>query len=281
MAVLLASCQKEITFNDGNNNGSGGTGGGTVGNINGDLMVRALQISPATKDTNVVTFTWNSNKQLLTYNSEGRVQGSAVRINHNISRDAAGKINNIISKYYIAGIISDSVGYRYFYNGNKVTYILAGRNTLLGPLNDSSVLTYNAANQVVKKETFSDLFGAMEPLGKEEYIYDGNGNITKVTSYSADFFTGVYSQSESHTYTFDSHKAAAVMGEEAFSILGAANISKNNMTKLVSNNIPNGTIYTTTVTTPSFNNNDRPIRSTLVVMPQPPGYNQELQYFYQ
>lgn len=277
--AILTSCQKEISFDDANNNGSGGSGSG--GSTNGDLMVRGLQISPATNDTSILTCTWSSNKQLLVYNSSGNVQGRLVKINHTITRDAAGKINTIISKTFIAGAVSDSVGYRYFYNGNKVDYILAGRNTILGPQNDSTVLTYNTTNQVVSKETFSDLFGAMEPFAKEEYQYDAAGNIKTVTSYTADFLSGSYMQSGSLNYTFDTHKAAVVLGEEAFSIIGAGNISKNNVTKLVTNNVLSGVSYTATVTTANFNSFDRPIQSTFVVMPQPPGYNQKVEYYYQ
>ena len=284
IVFLFASCQKEISIDTGVTNPGGpssGGGTGSGGSINGDLMVRALQISPATNDTSVLTCSWNSNKQLVVYNSDGMVQGRLVKINHNISRDASGKITTIISKTFVSGAISDSVGYRYFYNGNKVNYILAGRNTLLGPQNDSTVLTYNSSNQVISKETFSDFFGSMDPLLKEEYQYDAAGNIKTVTAYTADFFSGTYSQSGQLSYTFDTHKAAVVLGEEAFSIIGAGNISKNNVTKLITNNVASGITYTATVTTPNFNSNDRPIASTFVVMPQPPGYNQKVEYYYQ
>ncbi|HEY0039330.1 MAG TPA: hypothetical protein VGB71_01640 [Flavisolibacter sp.] len=279
IGFLLTSCQKEISFGDDNNTGSGGTVPG--GSADGDLMVRALQISPATNDTSILTCTWNTNKQLLTYNSNGKVQGTLIKINHNITRDATGKINTIISKTFVSGAISDSVGYRYFYNGSKVNYILSGRSTILGSLNDSTVLTYNSSNQVISKETFSDLFGSMDPLSKEEYQYDAAGNIKVVTAYTADFFTGTYTQSGFLNYTFDTHKAAVILGEEAFSIIGAGNISKNNVTKLVTNNVTSGTTYTATVTTNNFNSHDRPIQSNFVVMPQPPGYNQKVEYYYQ
>jgi hypothetical protein len=121
----------------------------------------------------------------------------------------------------------------------------------------------------------------MDPLTKEEYQYDAGGNIKTVTSYTADFFTGAYFQGGQLTYTFDTHKAAAVLGEEAFSIIGAGNISKNNITKLITNNVTSGTTYTATVTTSSFNSYDRPIQSNFVVTPQPPGYNQKVEYYYQ
>lgn len=278
--ALLTSCQKEISF-DTDNPGNTGSGGTIPGSTNGDLFVRGIQISPATNDTNILTCTWNSNKQLLTYNSDGRVQGVVIKINHTINRDATGKINTIISKTFMSGAISDSVGYRYSYNGNKVNYILSGRNTILGPQNDSTLLTYNSSNQVISKETFSDLFGSMDPLKKEEYQYDAAGNIRMVTTYTADFFTGAYLQSGQLVYTFDSHKAAVVLGEEAFSIIGAGNISKNNMTKLVTDNVSSGTAFTASVTTSSFNSHDRPIKSTFVITPQPPGYNQKVEYYYQ
>lgn len=281
--TLLASCQKEASFNSDNpaNTGSSGGVGGGTNNTNGDLLVKALQISPATSDTNVIAFTWNSNKKLLSYTSNGKVQGIVTKISHDIARNANGNVTKIISKTFIGGIISDSVAYTYYYKGSNAAYILGARETFLGPLNDSIVLTYNSSNQLAVKETFTDLLGTLAPSSKESYQYDGAGNVKIITGYAADFFTGTYSQSGVTTYSFDNHKAAVVLGEECYVVMGVPNMSKNNISKMVTNNVASGTTYTTTFSGATFNSFDRPAQASASITPQPPGYNQKLIYYYQ
>ena len=67
--------------------GSGGNGsGGSGGTTSGDLLVKALQITLATNDTNVLIFQWDANKRLILYQSSGFANSIAVDFSHSISR---------------------------------------------------------------------------------------------------------------------------------------------------------------------------------------------------
>lgn len=280
VVVLFASCQKEVSFEPVPNQG---------GSTNGDLLVKALQISPATNDTNVLTFQWDGNKRLLSYDTRGKVQGSVTNISHQISRASDGKITTIQSKSTIitvAGTINDSSLYTYTYvaGSSKIAHIKSTQVTFLGPSTDSIVLTYNAANQVVERERFSDLLsgnGTMERFSKETYQYDANGNVTVVNAFTADILSGAYSPSGTSTYTFDGRKAAVTLGDESYAVLGTFNVSKNNAWKVVSNAVSSGTTYTATYTDLVFNSFNRPSSGTLTVTPMPPGYVNKIIYFYQ
>lgn len=275
LSLLLFSCQKEIGFDSPTNPGNGG------GNTNGDLLVRALQITPSTNDTNTISFKWDVSKRLLEYTSFGRVNGAPVSINITILRESDGKIKNIVSKSSFSQGV-DSTVYTVHYQGNtsQLAYVLSTQYSPLGDFKDSSVFTYSSSGQVSSKETFAELFGPMEPLSKQEYTYDGNGNVLQIANYISDFAGGYISTSGS-SYTYDAHKTAIQLGEESFMVLGPENVSKNNMTKYVTNAVSSGSTYTSAFVQQQFNSFDRPIQATLTVSPQPPGYNMKLFFFYQ
>jgi hypothetical protein len=161
-----------------------------------------------------------------------------------------------------------------------VAYFLSSRQTVFGDINDSTVVTYDANGKAVSKERLSDFpLGILVPFSKEVYEWDANGNVTKITGYAPDA-NGMYQPSTLSTYTYDAHKAMVVLGEESLAILGAANQSKNNSTKLISNAGGSGNTYTFTYSQFKFNSFDRPTEAMISITPQPPGYNVKVLMFY-
>jgi hypothetical protein len=197
-----------------------------------------------------------------------------------ISRASDGKITKIISKSSLSGGFIDSVLYLPTYAGTRLKYVLDTQYSSLGSIADSTVYTYNGAGQVSDKETFSNIFGSYDPLSKESYQYDGSGNITKVTSYTADG-AGGYDEASVTTITYNAKRIAITMGDEAYIAVGAENASKNDVTKQVTVSSLLGTTYTTTITAQTYNGYNRPTQASMSLMPQPPGYNLKLKYFYQ
>jgi RHS Repeat len=273
--LFLFSCQKEVNFS----NTSGGNGNG--GSTSGDLLIKALEITVATHDTNVVTFQWDTNKRLLVYKSAGNVNGTATDIIYTISRLSDGKISKILAESSLTGGFVDSIVYipAYLAASSRLSYVIDTEFTIVGPIIDSSAYLYNAAGMVSSREIFTDFFGSVSASGKEAYVYDANGNVTTITDYSPDG-AGGYDVSSTTTSTYDSHKNAVTLAEESYIVLGAANTSKNNPVTQVTN-AAGGTSYTGTFSQQQFNSFNRPTQSSLSVMPQPPGYNVKLLYYYQ
>lgn len=277
LAMAILSCQKEIT--DGTPEQPGG---GTGGNQNGNRLVKAVQITPATNDTNIITLKWDGSNRLLEYNTNGVVNGIAILITIKINRAADGKINTIFTSSDMPLSFIDSTVTKVYYvpGTSKLKYSFTTQySAFLGELNDSTIYTYNAADKVISKESFQDFFGSMEPSAKQLYEYDANGNIVKITDQGHD---GVSYNTEGTTInTFDNHKSSVSLGEECFVVLGAANVSVNNLVKMVTNSVSSGSTYTTVMSGLEFNSFDRPMKATLTVNPIPPGYVNNLTYFYQ
>ena len=72
LVIIMSSCQKEVDFDD-PLQPNGGTPSGTS---NGDILVKALEITIQTKDTNTLPFQWDNAKRLLQYYSLGKVNGT-------------------------------------------------------------------------------------------------------------------------------------------------------------------------------------------------------------
>ena len=268
LVLVFVSCQKEIDWGTGASAGS-----------DGDLLIKTVQVTPSTNDTNILTLNWDANKRLIQYQSAGKVSSIPTNIVNQISRASDGKITRILSKSSITAGLLDSVVYIPHYNGSQMDYAIDTQYTLLGPIMDSLIFTY-AGGKVTSKETYTDLFFGLQQSAKETYEYDANGNVTTVKSYSPDG-AGGYDLTATSTYTFDSHRSMITLGEESFLVLGAVNVSPKNFTKQVTNDVASGTTYTTVFTNIQFNSFNRPKSGTLKTTPQPPGYDVKLTMYYQ
>ncbi|HEU4472323.1 MAG TPA: hypothetical protein VFR58_14625 [Flavisolibacter sp.] len=205
-------------------------------------------------------------------------------ISHVITRDNSGKITKILSKSAMPIASSDSTVYwpTYVTGTSRLAYVKATRyGGFLGDINDSAIYVYNAVGQVIQREIFSDFLGTMAATTKNTFTYDANGNLLVNTQYSTDLLTGSYSQSAVTTNTWGTHKAGVTLGEEAMISLDPVNVSKNELVKQVTNAVQSGSTYTFTASEQLYNSFDRPTKSTLNVMPQPPGFTNKITYFYQ
>jgi YD repeat-containing protein len=265
--LFFVSCQKEIDW-------------GLASNSFGDLLIKAVQVTPSTNDTNTITLQWNASRRLVSYKSAGKVNGAATDILYTISRQADGKITKIVSSSSLTAGFLDSTVYFPFYQagGSALSYVIDSQYTIIGTIMDSITYSYNGT-QIISKETFSDLFGSLVPTGKQVYTYDANGNITVVTD-SIPNGSG-YDLGSTTTYTYDSHRSMITLGEETFIVLDPVNVCKNNFTKQIVTDATGGNSSTTTGSQFQFNAVDRPIKFTLSVTPQPPGYDTKLTLFYQ
>jgi len=263
--LVLGSCQKEIDW--------------SVPGTDGDLLVKALQVTPSTNDTNIVTFDWDAGKRLLLYKSAGKVNGTATNITNAITRLSDGKIKNIVSKSTLTAGFLDSTVYGFHYSGTQLAYVIDTQYTLIGAIRDSMAFTYKSG-KVYAKETFTDFLGFISQTSRETFTYDANGNLTIDSVYTPDG-SGGFDPGSVTTYTYSNHKNAVVLGEESYAVIGPANVSPNYYTVMVTNAVSSGTTYTTTNSQTNYNSYDRPSETSLTVTPVPPGYDLKLTFFYQ
>lgn len=269
-SLLFASCQKEIDWDNADGGGSGS---------NGDQLVKALQVTPATNDTNTILLGWDANKRLISYKTAGKVNGTATDISYVINRLSDGKVNTIISKSSLMAGFLDSIKYDFHYNGAQLAYVIDTQFTVVGAIRDSIAFKY-AGGKIYSKHSFTDFLG-MSESSKNTYTYDANGNLTIDSLYSPDG-SGGYDVDGVTKYTYNTHKNAVVAGEaESMTVLGASNVSPNYITKMEVSSAGAGTSYTTTVSGITYNSFDRPVLSTLSVTPVPPGYTMKVTFFYQ
>ena len=279
-SIFLFSCQKEVDFANGNGNGNGNGGGG---NSNGELLVKALEVTPSTNDTNIITFEWDASKRLIKYHSIGRINGFDDEITDEITRLGDGKIQKIKTTTSLTAGLIDSVIYTVHYvpGSPKIAYHIATQYTFIGDLKDSVIYTYNSAGQVSSQVDFTDIFGIVQESSKETYVYDANGNVTTHNTYSPNG-TGGYDLEGAHIYTYSTHKNAVVLGDEAYVAVGVDNVSANYASKTVIANTADPTQnLTINFLQSQYNSFDRPTSTTLNIVPQPPGYDLKLIYFYQ
>ncbi len=270
-AILLffASCQKEIDWGSGNN-----------GN-DGDLLVKVLQITTATNDTNTITLTWDAANKLAEYKTTGKVNGIATDILCRITRASDGKVNTIIFKSSLTAGFIDSVVYRYYYSGTQVDYVIDTQYTLIGTLRDSIDFGYNADARIAVKDIYLDVFGFLTHTTRETYTYDVNGNLLTDSVFTPDG-SGGFDLATVTSQTYSTHKNSVVLGEESYVVIGASNVSPNFPDTQNTDASPSGgTSYTGAFSQTQYNSFDRPVQSSLALNPKPPGYDMKLLFFYQ
>jgi YD repeat-containing protein len=266
LTLSVLSCQKEINWDDGSN---------------GDLLVKTLQITPATNDTNTITLQWDAARRLLEYKSAGNVNGTATDILHRIIRNADGTINRIISKSSLtAGFLDSTVYTVHYQSGTRLDYVTDTQYTIIGPVADSIAYTYNPAGYVASKTTYTDVLGTLSPSARENYTYDASGNLVKREVLTADG-AGGFDPATQTTYTYSTHKNATTMAEESYIAIGPDNVSKNFPLQSTTDDLVTPTSYSTDFSGTQYNQYDRPSRTSLSLVPKPPGYDLKLLFYYQ
>ncbi|MDX1954264.1 MAG: hypothetical protein SFU20_01955 [Chitinophagaceae bacterium] len=277
LMVGLTACQKEISSEliDPNNPSNPNN----QGNIDGELLVKALEITPATGDTNVITVEYDASKRMVKYLSKGKVNGVNTNIIYTFNRATDGKVQSIKLVSDFGTSFDSTLFYPYYQTGsNRLAYIKSTSSVGGFDITDSSVITYNAAGRVIRKESFQEALGIALPGSRIDFTYDANGNITVIAN-SSDAGGGIYVEGSRFTYTYNGHKAAVQGGDEFFIIMAVTTVSPNDITRVdLETAAGDGT---TILSNQTYNSFDRPSKANASVTGPGGSYNLRFEYYYQ
>ena len=264
VSLFLVSCQKEIDW-------------GLNQDADGDLLVKTVQITQETNDTNVITYQYDVNKHLIAYQSAGKINGIATNISYTITRSADGKITRLVSKTATPGI--DSIVYFPSYDGDRIAYYIDSIYATFLDAKDSTVLTYNSFGFCTEIEQFADLFGTMEKMSKRTFVYDATGNPISEKTFGPDGLGG-YELMDDAVYTYNDKKPAIKMGDEGLLVFSISSRANNDLTR-EEHDFVIGAERLTTITGQQYNAFNRPRQHAMAVVLPAPGYNVKLVHSYQ
>jgi hypothetical protein len=244
--LLLASCQKEVSFQTGNNGNGGGNGNGNGnGNASG-LLVKSVGVTGA--ETQTTLYTYDSQKRLETMSIKGTGGGIPVDSYHKYIRDGAGRIVKVLQKIAdMPGATTDTSVTTYHYpNETTMNYdyrISVGTMNMGGGFSmstiDSAVYTYNAGKMMSFHSFMSSSLapGIIMSETKTDFSYDASGNVTGMKVYSdiADP-GGAMELIADYTYTYATtsinHVYMAADGAQNFALNGLPNTTTHIITKM-------------------------------------------------
>lgn len=243
-AILLTSCQKEVSFQSGNNGNNGGNGNGN-GNASG-LLVKSVAVTGS--ETQTTVYTYDSQKRLETMTIKGTTGGIAVESYHKYIRDGAGRIVKVLQKVAdMPGTTTDTSVTTYHYpNETTMNYdyrIFVITMNMGGGFSmstiDSAVYTYNADKMMSLHSFMSSslLPDSIMMENRTDFSYDALSNVTGMKMYSdisdpggimdliADYKYTYAATSINHVYT-------AANGAQNFALNGLPNITTHIITKM-------------------------------------------------
>jgi YD repeat-containing protein len=227
--LLLAACQKEIDWGL-------GSGGVTAD----QLLVKIL--SKTGTDSTVVTYSYNSAKQLIRETTIGSSGTNSLDNDLRITRNSAGIIQKTVqvaSELIANGI--DSLVIRYNYNSALSRYSSSVFNvTVMGTnVTDSVVYVYDASGKITSDAHY--LKASILPLPvlslRNQYTYSADGlNLTGAQQFASTTPGGPLSLQASQSYTYDSKKNPLIIKQEAILLTrpGLFN-AQNTLSTLVTN----------------------------------------------
>jgi hypothetical protein len=179
------------------------------------LLARSVFADPGGADSIVNTYTYDAGRRIntISYNSTGFTD--YVRF----ERNAAGIITAVIIKNAVVSSFGlDSLTVRFNYNAAQSKYQSAVFNAPIPGVpgvsyTDSTVFTYNAANNLASKISHLGIVGmALTPEARIEYTYAGN-NLVTVRSMIND--NGNWEEEYALNYGYDDKVNALQIGNEA------------------------------------------------------------------
>ena len=147
IALTVASCQKELSFDDNGGSGGGGGGGGTTG----DLLAKVVSASGG--ETVISEYEYDANKRLIREKVSGNMQGQNIGDDYRIVRNASGIITKTIQK--------------------NQDLILQGIDSAV------AVIHYNAATQQYQSRVADLSFFGLSTIDSTVFIYDGSGKLIR------------------------------------------------------------------------------------------------------
>ena len=259
LCLALFSCQKELNPD--------GFGGGSNNNSSG-LLTKLIIRNGA--DSNVASFSYNSNNKLIAVNTSGIDAGTVIDTRERFERNAQGIITQIVTKsadLVTAGI--DSVISKLGYTGgryiNRVSII-----DFFGvfQFRDSAIFTYDGSGNITTVEDFLDVGSGYGPYLKSLYTYTGK-NITTIKSFSYDDVSLSYVEAYTRTITYDTKTSPLNLGIEAFAIGYYNWYSANNAIKSVTVSPTDPTQNETQDVTYVYNSSNMPVSGTTVIQGGP------------
>lgn len=243
-AILLASCQKEISFQSGSNGNNGGNGNGN-GNTSG-LLVKTVAVTGS--ETQTTLYTYDSQKRLETVTMSGTVGGLPVDSYHKYIRDEAGRIVKVLQKVAdMPGATTDTSVTTYHYpdattmNFDYRIFVITmnmGGGFSMSTI-DSTVYNYNADKMMSYHSYMSSSLAPDDIMQetKTDFSYDAVGNVTGMKMYSdiADPGSGTMDLVADYTHTYSSSSINSIYmtanGAQNFALNSLPNITTNVITK--------------------------------------------------
>lgn len=195
--TLLASCQKEITFDPANpagaGSGSGSTGGGGGSSTGSGLLVKTVAVTGSETQTSL--YTYDNNSRLYTQTDNGVSGGMPLNNYKRFERDAAGRIVRAVQKLGdFGGGISDTARVTYHYptatsvdpDYSRSVQSLNAGGLVLSTI-DSVVYQYSGGKLVAYNDyMFSDVLGMSMPVSENrwEFTYNASGYVTAMKTLS-------------------------------------------------------------------------------------------------
>ena len=195
--LLLASCQKEITFDPNNPAGVGsgsGTGGAGAGSGGGSttgsgLLIKTVAVTGSETQTSL--YGYDAQKRLETMTISGMSGGLPADSYQKFIRDGAGRIIQVLQKLAdMGGATSDTARVTYHYSDATTVdpdYSVSVKSLGVGGITmstiDSTVYNYSGGKLTSYNDyMFSDLLGMVTPVSENrwEYTYNASGYVTAI-----------------------------------------------------------------------------------------------------
>jgi hypothetical protein len=261
VSIILFSCQKEVSFNNGNGSGGGTGGGGTTGNT----LVKT--VAKTGTDSVVTIYTYNANKKLINQKITGMQQGVDLGNEYRYYRNASGIITTytqINPNLVQVGIDSVTTIIHYDAVSGRYTSTVAELSLFGFSVTDSTELVYDAAGKVIRTDVYQSipLIGGYDISLRVKYTYAANGNITQLDMYDAT--SGTDDLATTIKYSFDAKTSALNVNamfaklSEAFAIGHGDWVSVNNATKVEIIDAATPANNQTSTITYTYNSNNRP-----------------------
>jgi len=267
---FLASCQKEIDW-------------GLGGNVVADKLL--VKVSSKTgSDSTVVSYFYNSAKQLIAENTIGVSGTTSVDNNLKIYRNSAGIIQRTVqtaSALTSNGI--DSIVTRFNYNTSLARYTSSVfAVTVMGTnVTDSAVYIYDVSGKISSDEHYLKASLLPPTLAlKNQYTYSADGlNVTASQQSAITSLGGPLTPQASQTYTFDNKKNPLSVKQEAILLFRTGLFNAQNPLKTVVTNATDPTADFTLDVVYRYNTAGKPDSSYATRTPG--GAVTASKYFYQ
>ncbi|MGV3530193.1 MAG: hypothetical protein ACO1OO_14920 [Flavisolibacter sp.] len=263
LAVLMFSCQKEVSYEDPNNPPDTGGGGAN----DGTKLTRVGM--KAGDDSITVKYTYTTNTRISEIDLSGTLGGDAISQNSKYTRNA----NNIITQEIykssdLAALGIPQVVFDHTYDDANNRYAYS-KITIAGVgVVDSIVYSYS--NSRLSSVThFASTNGTLAPARKEEYTYSGT-NVATISYYDYEDQAQDFVLSLSETYEYDSKTNPLLFTSDAVVLANAMSIeaysslplfySSANYTKLTAQDTTGSYTFDRTFT---YNSNNRPATATV------------------